>query len=302
MDRLEPSVEPTPATDEQDAATQSVFRDIERSGALPADVPALEAAYTVLCALEMRLPRRPAEQVAHDIPPTLRMLISRCVSHETARPEISFDEPAFLRLVASALHISVADAERVTRAVFVAVQKLLPEGEILALRRRLPSGLDDLWHPVGPASAEAFEPASREGGDVFPGGRPAEEPIETMLRDIEHSGVLPDKLSAPEALQAALCTLSLELTAHEAQEIADTSRTLHRLLGPCVQHRAERPQVMYRPTFLHQLAEHLGVDERRAEQIARTVFAAVRGRLPPDEIHKIDGRMPRNVRDVWKPR
>lgn len=294
MDHLEPSVGPPLADEEAERAVQDLFREVEHSGELPADVPAYEAVDTVLCALEMRLPRRQAEQVEDEVPPTLRALISRCVIHRTDRPEISFDEPAFLRLVASALHISVDQAERVTREVFAALQQHLPEHEIFAVRRRLPRDLNALWYP------RAVEPPLADE-DVRAGARPVEEPIETVLREIEESGVLPDELSATEALQAVLCTLSLELTGHEAQELADASRTLRRLLAPCVRHRHERPHVMDRPTFLQQIEEHLGVDERRAEQIAKTVFAALRGRLPPDEVRKIDSRIPRSVRSVWNP-
>ena len=293
MDRLEPSVAPPPTDDAREPAIQSVFGDIERSGVLPAHVPAFEAAYTVLCALEMRLPRLQAEKVAHDVPPSLRQLISGCVIHETHRPEISFDESAFLRLIASALKISHKEAEQVTRAVFVAVQKLMPEDEILDVRRKLPLELNALWYP------EPFEPPPTRTGEAK--GRPFEEPTESIVREMQQSAVLPEGLAATEALQAVLCTHSLELTGHEAQELADTSRTLHRLLGPCVSHRDERPDAMHRPTFLHRLAEHLEVDERAAERIARTVFAALRGRLPPDEVHKIDGRLPRSVRALWKP-
>ena len=299
MDRLEPA--PTPADDEQERVIQSLFRDIERSGGLPPHVAAFEAADTVLCALEMRLPRAQAEEVVRDVPPMLRMLLRRCVMHETERPEVSFDELAFLRLVASALRISVEQAERVTRAVFVAVQKLMAEDEILDVRGKLPRELNALWLPPSMSGLEPFEPPPPVSPAVTTGARPLEEPTERILREIEQSRVLPERLSAIEALQAVLCTLSLELTAHEAQELADTTRTFEELLVPCVIHRGERPEVMYRQTFLRRLADHLGVDEGRAERVAHTVFAAVRGRLGPDEIHKIDNRLPRSVRPLWIP-
>lgn len=293
MDPLEASVSPSSPTDE---AVQTLFRNIDDSGVLPAHVAPFEAADAVLCALEMRLPRTQAEEVAHDVPPTLQLLIRRCVIHKTERPAIQFDERAFLRLVASALRTSLGEAERVARAVFMAVQKLMPEREILDVRRRLPHELDELWYPRGP---------SRFGGEPpdVPGGmRPVEEPIESILREIELSGVLPKGLSATEALQIALCTLSLELTGHEAHELADTSPTFRRLLGPCVRHRDEPPVVMRGESFLKRLAYHYGFDEKHAERVARSVFAAVRGRLPPDEIHTIDNRIPRSVRPLWKPR
>jgi uncharacterized protein (DUF2267 family) len=298
MDRLEPDVA-TPAEDERERLFQYLFRELARSNVLPSNVPAFEAVYTVLCALEMRLPRRRAAELMDDVPPTLRLLLSQCAAHKTNRPEISFDEPGFQHLVGSTLHISFTDAERVTRGVFVAVQKLLSVDEILRVRDQLPAVLDALWYPL---EAAGLEPSEAPAPDEAAAGiRPAEEPIEKILHEIDLSGELPTGLSAVDAMQGALCTLSQELTGHEAQELADTSRTLRALLVPCVRHRGEQPHVMHRPTFLHRLALHFGVDERRAERIAQTVFAALRGRLPPDEIHKIDGRVPRSVRPVWNP-
>lgn len=295
MDPLEPSSAPMPGDDEPERATQAVLGDIERSGVLPAHVSALEAADTVLCALEMRLPRSEAEAVEHDMPPMLAMLISRCVVHRTDKPEIAFDQPAFLRLVASTLRVSMVDAELVIRAVFLAVQKYLPRDEVLAVRRRLPGDLKELWFPPNPADLGRTEP--RPPADVV--ARPVEEPTESILREIEQSGVLPERFSPTLALGAVLCTLSFELTGHEAQELADTSRTFRALLGPCASHRGERPEVMEAPTFIRKLAEHLELDDPQAERIARAVFAAVRGRLPGDEIEQIDNRIPRSVRDLW---
>ncbi|NVB79720.1 MAG: DUF2267 domain-containing protein [Kofleriaceae bacterium] len=296
MDQLEPSVAKR-ADAEPERATQLLLADIERSGVLPEDVPALEAADAVLCALEMRLPRSQAEEVEHDAPPTLRMFLSRCVVHRTGKPEIEFDETAFLRLVASALSITYVAAERVTRAVFDSLQKLMPQNEVLEVRRRLPSDLRALWYPRDPSELAPPPPPPR--ADVI--ARPVEEPTESILREIEQSGVLTEGLSATLALGAVLCSLSFELTGHEAQELADRSRTLRNVLGACVTHRGERPEVMKRPTFLRQVADHLGIDESRADPITRTVFAAVRGRLPPDEIQQIDNRIPRSVRPLWKP-
>src|SRR3954464_291473 len=128
MERQEPSAGPTYADDRD---LQDLFRDIERSGALPAHVPAYQAADAALCALEMRLPRTQAAEVVCELPPALSLLVRRCMIHKTDRPELSCDEPAFLRLIANVLQTSIADARRVTRAVFVAVKKRLPEDEIL---------------------------------------------------------------------------------------------------------------------------------------------------------------------------
>ncbi|MBX3157074.1 MAG: DUF2267 domain-containing protein [Deltaproteobacteria bacterium] len=296
MDRLEPDAAPAPSGDERERIVQDLYRDIERSGVLPEKVAAFEAADAVLCALEMRLPRAEAEEVAHELPQALQLLIGRCVIHRTDRPEISFGQLAFLRLVASALGISVEQGERVTRAVFAAVQKLLAEDEVLDVRARLPRELAALWYPLGQTGVEPFEEPPPEPAETA--ARPVEEPAERILRELETSGVLPAGLSAVDATQAVLCTLSLELTEHEAQALAAFSTTFQHLLAPCGRHRGARQ--VHQPPFLERLVDHLGVDRRRAEQIARTVLAALRGRLAPEELHRIDSEIPRAVRRLWE--
>ncbi len=301
MDHLEPSIVPTPADEDREREVLFMFRDIDRSGVLPADVTSFDAADAVLCALAMRLSRAEAEDVASFAPPSLRRIISRCVIHDEDRPEISLDMMGFLRLVAAHLRVLTEDAERISRAVFTAVQKLMPEDEVLDVRAQLPAELDALWYPFGATGRAPFEADIPEPPEVRRGTRPLEEPTETFLRELEQSGVLPATIPALDALQGVLCTLSLELTGTEANDLAGTSRTMQALLEPCVRHRGERPQPMTRPAFLQQVADHLGTDESTADRIARTVFASVRGRLPPDEIQKIDGRIPRSVRALWKP-
>jgi uncharacterized protein (DUF2267 family) len=292
------SVEPIPGEDERERDVQSMFRTIERSGTLPAGIAAFDAADTVLCALEMRLPRADAQDVADVVPPTLRRILSRCIVHRTDLPNISFDELGFLRLIATELEILVEEAQRLTRAVFEAVQQLMPEDEIWDVRNRLPRELDTLWYPYNQANREPFEPPSPEPVELE--DRPVEEPTEKILHDIEISGVLPTGISATHAVEAVLCTLSLELTGGEIDELAALApRTLRGLLTRCSRHRGERPQTLYEATFLRQVADHLGVDVPTAERITRTVFAALRGRLPPAEVPKIDNRLPRSVRRLW---
>ncbi|MDB4959862.1 MAG: hypothetical protein JWO36_7431 [Myxococcales bacterium] len=296
MEHQEVSVEPTPGEDERDV--QNMFRTIERSGTLPAGIAAFDAADIVLCALEMRLPRLDAQDVADVMPPTLRRILTRCVVHRTDRPEISFDEQGFVRLIARELGILFEEAERLTRAVFEAVQQLMPEDEIRDVRNRLPRELDTLWYPYIQSNREPSEPPSTEPEELE--DRPVEEPTEKILHEIELSGVLPTGVSATDGVRAVLCTLSLELTGGEIEELAELApRTLRGLLTRCARHRGERPQILYEATFLRHVAAHLGVDVPTAERITRTVLAALRGRLPPAEVPKIDNRLPRSVRRLW---
>lgn len=298
MEHQEVSVEPTPDEDERERAVQNMFRAIERSGTLPPGIAAFDAADTILCALEMRLPRADAQDLVDVVPPTLGRILSRCIVHRTAQPEISLDELGFLRLIATELKILVEEAQRLTRAVFEAVQQLVPEDEIWDVRNRLPRGLDTLWYPYNQSNREPFEPPPPEPEDRE--ARPVEEPTETILHEIELSGVLPIGISAVDAVRSVLCTLSIELTGGENEELAGlVPRTLRELLTRCPRHLGERPETFDEASFVRRIAHHLGIDRRTAERITRTVFGALRGRLPPDEVPKIENRIPRSVRRLW---
>lgn len=302
MERQETSIEPMPVENERESEVDDMFHDVERSGTLPDGVAAFDAVDTVLCALAMRLPRPDARDLINVVPPTLQRIISRCVTHEDDLPEVSFDQLAFLRLVSTRLGILVEEAERVSRAVFAAVQKLMPEDEVWDVRNRLPRELDTLWYPYSQSGQAAFEPpsgAARE--DVLRGARPFEEPTETILREIEQSGVLPEGTSSTEAVRAVLCTLARELTGAEAHELAQLApRTLRSLLEPSIKHRDERPQAFDQATFLRQIADQLRIEGAAADRVTRAVFAALRARMPDAEVQRIDGRLPRSVRLLWQ--
>lgn len=301
MERQEPVSERTPSEDDGDRDVQHMLREIERGGALPEGVPGFDAADAVLCALAMRLPRADADDLADVVPPTLRRIMSRCVVHEGDLPEVSVDLPSFLRLIATRLRIRVEDAMRVSRAVFAAVQALMPEDEIWDVRNRLPRDLDALWYPYTQSGRAAFEPPTEARASAG-GGRPFEEPTETIVRELEQSGVLPRGGSPTEAIGAVLCTLAMELAGGEAEELAEVlPRTLRGMLDRCPHHRGRRPEFYEEDAFVGHVAEHLEVDAVTADRICRTVFAAMRARIPGAEDERIVGQLPRGVRSLWKP-
>jgi uncharacterized protein (DUF2267 family) len=285
-----------------DEAVDEMFREVQRSRAVPDGVSAFDATDTVLCALAMRLPRADAEDLAAVVPASLRRMISRCVVHEDDLPEISLDQRGFLNLIATRLRISYEAAERVTRSVFAAVQHLMPEDEIWDVRNRLPRDLDALWYPFTQSGRAAFEEVAGEPAtDVLRRPRPLEEPVESILAELERSDVLPAGVAAPDAVRAVLCTLSLELTGAEARELAALGPSFHLLLDRCVAHRGERAQAFDQVIFIGHVANHLALEAADAERVTRAVFAALRGRLPAAEVAQIDNRVPRSVRRLWKP-
>lgn len=293
----------TSETPPHESDVERLYRDVERSGALPAGVAAVDAVDAVLCTLVLRLTGGEARDLSAALPPALRRLIARCVRPETERPELLYDEPMFLRLIGSQLAITVEAAERVARAVFAAVQRLVPEDEIWDVENQLPGDLEPLWKPYTASEVTAFEAAAAPGVDVTTGPRPAEEPTESMLREVEQSGVLPAETSAEDALVAVLCTLAAELTGGELRALSEHAPvSLHRLLDRCPRHAGDAPEPLHREAFLQRVGAHLGItDDAAAGRVARAVFAALRGRIPPASVQQIDGRLPRSVRALWRP-
>src|SRR5689334_17402364 len=88
--------------------------------------------------------------------------------------------------------------------------------------------------------------------------RSIDDASEQIFRQVEQSGALPPHLGAPEAVGAALCTLSRRLSGGEARDLASAlPSTIQAIVQPCATHRDEDPEVFGRREFLETLAEHL---------------------------------------------
>jgi uncharacterized protein (DUF2267 family) len=273
--------------------TEKFFRDIEQSGALPDGVSAIDAVAAVLCTLTMRLSGGEARDFAGAVPRKLRRILNRCAIHREEQPE-KFDRRTFLRYVGGHLEVGPAAAERLSRVVFAAVRTLLPEDEILDVESQLPRDLVELWNPIPTPKPFDPTPTTRER-------RPVEEPSESIFRELERSGVLPDGIAAITAVGAVLCTLEMQLTRGEARELAELAPpTLRTLLDRCPRHVGERPATWDRATFLRYVGDHLGLEGEATKQLTRAVFAAVRARIPPAEIKHVDSRLPRDLLDLWQ--
>lgn len=125
-----------------------------------------------------------------------------------------------------------------------------------------------------------------------------------FLRDIERSGALPEEVSACDAATAVLCALVWKLSgqAPEVRElIASVPSMLQMFIGRCVRQHEERPTTFDQPTFLYDIADHLGIDTDAAFRLARAVFAAVRARLETQEIEKVDALLPYDLGELWRP-
>lgn len=145
-----------------------------------------------------------------------------------------------------------------------------------------------------PGAAEA-EPAAKHGR--------VDDASEWLFQQIERSGSLPPQLKAPEAAGAVLCTLSRRLRGVEAQNLARAlPETLRGVVQPCAQHRDEQAELFGREQFLDTLARHLQIQVDDAATVARTVLAVIQGQMSREEIAAVEGELPMDLRDLWRPR
>lgn len=137
------------------------FLSAIRASGLPDGVGADGAATAVFCALEQRLPPALGTRFQAMLPEELRDLFRRC-GPTHALPADGFGKDEFMRRVGEHLDIAPADAEEVTRSVFVALQQTLPSRAAgAALARMLPADLTALWdddEAIAAAGAEASLP------------------------------------------------------------------------------------------------------------------------------------------------
>jgi osmotically-inducible protein OsmY/uncharacterized protein (DUF2267 family) len=128
------------------------------------------------------------------------------------------------------------------------------------------------------------------------------QPVESgpVLDHIERSGALPVGVGAAEAATAALCVLSLRISADEGRELmkflpADVSSLVH----PCARHRGAPADVFDRDEFLRRVGDHLVVSAQEAERITRSVFEAVRMWLPSRDVREVSVQLPEDLQDLW---
>ena len=68
----------------------------------------------------------------------------------------------------------------------------------------------------------------------------------------------------------------------------------------CARHRGERGEAFDYDQFLRRVAARLGVSAPKAEEIARTVFAAVRQTLPVKEQQDVASQLPWDLEQLWR--
>jgi uncharacterized protein (DUF2267 family) len=118
---------------------------------------------------------------------------------------------------------------------------------------------------------------------------------------IEQQGGLPPGMRGTDAAMAVLCVLAQRLSGGEARDLVVTlPEGLRPRVQACTRHRGERGEAFDYDEFLRRVAAHLGVSAPKAEEITRTVFAAVRWTLPVKEQQDVASQLPWDLEQLWR--
>lgn len=301
--RTSPPPPPRATRSAEPPPPRRLYRDIERLVALPAHVTAEDAAEAVLCVLSQRLSGTVAGRLLEGQPMAVRGLVAPCGAHREEPPS-QMGREELVQRVAEHLKATTAEAEAITRGVFEAVQKGLPQRTIRDVTRQLPADLVALWQ-VSERGAPPREPGitGRGAVEAAPGPEPRDvEVSHPVIGDIERSGVLPAGITGGGALSAVMCVLSQRLSAGQAGHVlGELPEPVAGLFRACAIHRGEHGARFERPEFLRRVAVHLDIDDpRRAEAVARAVFAAVKRAIPEYEIDRVSSQLPRELDRLWR--
>lgn len=276
-----------------------LLEDVVQEAELPAHTTADDATSAVLCVLAERISAGEARQVLDGLPAGMRALLSPC-AHHGERPAELLDRSGFIRRIAEHLKIDREAATRVTRAVFAAARKRLPEREIRGVSSQLPADLEDLWmgedRPVPPKAVFTGR-APAEAAPVPPPDRELDHPL---TREVARSGELPAGATGAGALGAVLCILSQRLTAGDARHFLELPAELHPILGGCIESRPEEGGRFGSTEYLRRLGAHLGCDEDRAAAVAQAGMSAAKSVLSERAIEAIAAQLPPDLESLWR--
>jgi uncharacterized protein (DUF2267 family) len=191
----------------------------------------------------------------------------------TTTPAEGFDVDEFLRRVAEREGVSVEVAERHARAVFAALGRAVPAGEIRDM-------VSELSSDFAPLVAEAEGRFHRIlAADVFVG------------RVADRAGLYED--GALRATDAVLETLAERIAGGEVDDlIALLPVQLHPPLKRGKQASGDKAVRMSLERFVDRVAEREGVDHDAAHEHTRAVFSTLREAVPPREYSDIAAQLP----------
>jgi uncharacterized protein (DUF2267 family) len=127
-----------------DTSTEDILQDIENQGVLPPEVGAQDAVSAVLCVLGQRISGGEADHLLEKLPPSVQAMVQSCLV-QAEKPDI-FDGIEFVRRVGARLKVDdPLVSASISRSVFMAIKKKLPERNKRDLVEQIPDQILGLW-------------------------------------------------------------------------------------------------------------------------------------------------------------
>ncbi|MCW3019013.1 MAG: hypothetical protein JWN10_1321 [Solirubrobacterales bacterium] len=233
------------------------------------------AARATLETLGERISAGEVRKLAQDLPFQLRMWLNN-LAHEQAQ---SFDADEFVRRVAEREGVDPETAEAHTRAVFIALARLVRGEEVAKLERQLSH---DYRRLLGDATRRRRDPGSPEvvGAEMF------------ARRVARRAGL--DTDAARGVTEAVLETLAERIAGGEVDDLEE--QLPEELRAPLERGKARsrgKAQPMSLDEFVARIAEREGTGYEQALDHARAVFAALRETLTDKELSDVLSELPR---------
>lgn len=237
------------------------------------------AARAVLETLGERSSLGQAQDLAGDLPEEMRPWL---LDHP---PDAEgFDAREFVRRVAEREDTDLETAERHSRAVFVALARLVRGDEIADLLSELPKDYERLLGQAVGGSRDA------SGAEVLP----HEEFLERVSRRIGT-----DRTGAQRATEAVLETLAERIAGGEVDDLAaELPPELRPALELGKAHSGGKARKMSLDEFVERVSRREGVPVEDALDHARAVFATLREALSGDEFSDVLAELPRGYAEA----
>ena len=122
-----------------------------------------------------------------------------------------------------------------------------------------------------------------------------------FVRDLVSTGGFESVEEAVRAASVVLTCLEQRLTPEEAEDLnAQLPIKLQEMLAEAKRPETGKPVVrMHKQQFLETIAQALGIESEKAEQIARNVFMTLRAHISEGEARDVASQLPLDLKPLW---
>jgi uncharacterized protein (DUF2267 family) len=259
---------------------------IAADAGLPHYVTTRHAAVVTLKVLLERLTSGQAHVLVASLPPDVAALFETASREREGRRTSQGGLVELVDCLGGELGLAPASAELVATAVFRALKQLLPVEVVEHVAQQLPSDLRAAWLAPAP---DAPEDLARDL-----------DLTRQLVFDLDRSGALPVRVTAPEAFSSVMCLFAQRLSGGETRELLyGLPRALRPLVERCMLERREEATTFGVDELIANVAQDLGVDLEVAENVVDAVFAAVTRILPREELEHVASQLPTDLRSLW---